>query len=58
MLVPSAEDIQKSRFLMRIQDMDQNSFFSGTIKREAIQARADAYRQKSLCGKPVTLKTT
>ena len=58
MFVPSAEDIQKSHILMRIQDMDQNSFFLGTIKHEAIQAWADAHRQKSLCGKPVTLKTT
>ena len=48
MFVPSAEDIQKSHFLMRIQDMDQNSFFSCTIEHEAIQARADAHRQKSL----------
>ena len=56
--VPSAEDIQKSRFLIRIQDMDPNSFLLGTIEREAIQARADAHRQKSLCGKPVALKTT
>ena len=57
-IVPSAEDIQKSRFLIQIQDMDQNSFFSCTIEREAIQARADAHHQKSLCGKPVALKTT
>ena len=43
---------------MRIQDMDQNSFFLGTIKRKAIQAWANAHHQKSLCGKPVALKTT
>ena len=38
--------------------MDQNSFFLDTIEHEAIQAWADAQRQKSLCGKPVTLKST
>ena len=56
MFVPSAEDIQKSHFLMRIQDIDQNSFFLGMVEREAIQARADSQCQKSLCGKPVALK--
>ena len=56
MFVRSAEDIQKSRLLMRIQDMDQNSFLSGRIDCEAIQAQADAHHQKSLCGKPVTVK--
>ena len=56
--MPSAEDIQKSCFLMQIQDMDQNSFFMGTIERVAIQAWADAHHQKSLCGKPVALITT
>ena len=56
MFVPSAEDIQKSRFLMQIQDIEQN-IFSGMIEHEAIQAWDDAHHQKSICGKPVTLKT-
>ena len=53
-------DIQKSRFLMQIQDMDQNSFFSGMIEHKAIytSTQADANHQKSLYDKPVMLKTT
>ena len=42
---------------MRMQDMDQNSLFLGTIGCEAIQALADVHRQKSVCDKPVALKT-
>ena len=38
--------------------MDQNSFFSDTINREAIKAPTDALFQKSLPGKDITLKTT
>ena len=53
--IPSAQDIQRSLFLMQIQDMDHNSFFSGMIKHEAIHAWANAYRLKSLCGKPVMI---
>ena len=53
----SAVDILKPRFLTRIQAMDQNSFFSDTINREAIKAPTDALFQKSLPGQHITLKT-
>ena len=35
-------------FLMRIQDMAQNSFFPDVIEREAMQARDNAQPQNSL----------
>ena len=54
----SAVAFQKSRFLMRIQDIDLISFFYDTIDREAIQSWAVAHRHNSLCGKPIALKTT
>ena len=43
---------------MQIQDMDQNSFFSGKIDRESIQAWVNAHPQNSLYDKPTMLKTT
>ena len=36
------------RYLMRIQDMVQNSFFPDAIDREAIKARANAQPQNNL----------
>ena len=56
--ISSAVAIQKSHFLMQIQDMEQSSLFSGTIDCEAIQARYGADCQNSLCDQPITLKTT
>ena len=57
LFISSAVAFQRSCFLMRIQDTDLSSFYS-TIDREAIQSRVDAHRQNSLCGKPISLKTT
>ena len=49
--------IQKSHFLMQIQDMDQSSFFLGTIDCEAIQAWVNTHCQNSVYSKPIALKT-
>ena len=38
--------------------MEQNVFFSDTIDREAIEARADAHPQNFFLGKDIKLKTT
>ena len=54
--ISSAVAIQKSHFIMQIQDMDQRSFFLYTIDHKAIQQWADTHHQNSLCDKPFMLK--
>ena len=46
--ISSAVAFQKSRFVMRIQDIDLSSFFQSTIDREAIQSRTDTARTLSV----------
>ena len=43
---------------MQLQDMNQNSSFSYSIDREAIQSWANAHLWNSLPGKDVATKTT
>ena len=54
----SAVSIQKPYFLMQTQDINQNSFSSGTKEYKAMQEWADAHHQKCLYGKLIALKTT
>ena len=41
---------------MRLQGMDQNSFFLDAIDREAIKTRADAHHQNCLSSDGITSK--
>ena len=43
---------------MRLQGMDQNSFFVDAIDREAIKIRADSHPQNCLSNNDITPKTT
>ena len=56
--VASSVAIKKFRFVMRLQDMAQNRFFSDAIEREAIKARANAHHHNCLPGKDIALKST
>ena len=43
---------------MRLQGMDQNSFFLDAINREAIKMRADSHPKNCLSNNGITPKTT